>query len=236
MFLSIVRIFFAMSIPWVGAMRYVENGEEKIVYTKTIDCSPLKPASVSMTKAFLTSLRSITSPNFGKFESPDDCSAYFVYRRPQDQFFRLYSRPSSWKENGTVAGYTCSICAFDHDFECYRQVCNATKSGNLWDYLTQSVPAACARKLCNLAKTGEWERGGWFTHRRSKKKPWHATMPGHKGIIGYQDAFKSKCWHGPKQFDGVLGDFQTLAERYDLITPNKTFNKKACGCPTTDEC
>ena len=209
----------------VRATRYVQHGAG--VPEVTVDCSPLMLAPSSMQQAMLQS----DAMNSRKFESHDDCSDYFIYHPEKDRFVSLYSRPVP----GGYYEYECSPCPFDHS-ECQRQYCEPQNNGTLWDFLTWYVPSTCKNKLCNLASTGDWEKGGWWTRRKSKKKPWHATLPGPKSI-GYQDAFNSKCWHGPKGFKDVLGDFHQFAERFDLITqPLKTFNKKACGCRTSDVC
>eukprot|EP00435_Cladocopium_sp_Y103_P066648 s56_g28.t4 len=92
------------------------------------------------------------------------------------------------------------------------------------------VNDGCKKKLCKLAKSGNW-KAGWFKQNKAKKMPWPRQMlkDGHQSL-GYEDAFHKRCWHGPRAFGDMLPDIEAFLSQHDLTTTSGTFNKKACGC------
>ena len=104
------------------------------------------------------------------------------------------------------------------------------------EFVAKEVHLSCKKELCDYARTGNWKAGFWsYKQKKAVGMPWHARKHGHASY-GYQDVFDMKCWKGPEGFGNMLPDFTEFAASESLITKDETFNKKACGCRTEDDC
>ena len=140
-----------------------------------------------------------------------------VYFSQKDTYVAM-SMWGYWKTNG-------SVCVVENS-KGRSKICNVKKGDDVWNYATKEARETCVKQLCNLAKTGDWKN--WFMKQKTARKtPWQREMPGHKSY-GFQDAFKSKCWHGPKSYGDLIPDFEEFAKSFELISPAGTFNKKVC--------
>ena len=158
------------------------------------------------------------------------CFWYFFYFPQDDRIVAPLRVKGAINYNGEKEDLCVIRLAEDDLPDC----CKAPKGSNVWKYSEELVDEACKKKLCRLAKSGEWKAKGWFN--QGKKSPWHATEP-EQGSYGYVQAFHDTCtWKGPKGLGDLLSNFKDLSDHYGLITPAETFNKTACGCQTPDDC
>lgn len=212
-----------LTLGLAGAVRHTDHGATQLFSGEDVDCSRLKPAPASeqawKAPKYDYQMGDVWSTHF----QPENCSNYFIYY-PRKSGYVVMQQPPDW-----MNWNTCLLEALWYDRP--AKLCDHSKDGS---FVTTTLPDMCKEELCNLAKTGGW-KAGLFKQKPAKKRPWHARMPGARESIGYEDAFESRCLHG--QLQDLFPSFHEFARRYDLITPeHQTFNKKACGCPTADNC
>jgi len=160
---------------------------------------------------------------------PKHCNEFFMYS-PE---FGDYVKLQYGEGYDDVVERVVAFCYVSSYPGLYVDFCKVQKEQKMWNYVVKSVRRQCMAKLCNYAQTGKW-KAGWFKQTAAKSMAWKGEMPGHKSY-GYKDAFKHKCWHGPKSYGDLL-DFDAFAHHYGLTTPSGTFNKTVCGCRSADDC
>ena len=120
------------------------------------------------------------------------------------------------------------------DYEDTMKVCDVQPGGTVWKYAKDKAYEGCKEKLCNRARLGMWYSKLWLVRYKPTKIPWPRKWHG-RGARGFEETFDAKCWKGPKGVD-VLGDFETFAKHYKLISDSGNFDKTVCGCPDPDDC
>lgn len=224
---------------WDCSVRTVASGD-----TQLDEVHSTKTGMWSVTQAIWW-MTSIDYESCGDCDGDERCfSKYFGYFEKYNRFAifsRVYDNKASPPWMCAAEGWHLLSGLTDDPAEVKwvlePKFCDPSKfPSGFREQVAERVHSLCKEKLCKFATTGTWKTS-WFQKEKTFEKaialPWPAKSS-RKGK-GYKDAFE-ECWHGPEEFPDILGTFQDFAKQYDLDTPSETFNKKACGCRTEDDC